>query len=133
MADFTATTEGVRITVSPVFLDERSDPDEGQWVWAYHVVIENVSERTVQLRRRTWLITDALGRTLRVEGEGVVGEQPVLAPGGRFEYTSGTPLPTSSGFMRGSYRMKDMASGEAFDAQVPPFSLDSPFSGGAVH
>ncbi len=133
MSAYTATTEGVRVTVTTAFLDDRSEPEEGQWVWAYRVVIENISERTVQLRRRTWLITDARGKTLRIDGEGVVGEQPVLPPGARFEYTSGTPLPTPSGFMRGKYQMKDLGSGEAFDAEVPAFSLDSPFSGGLMH
>ncbi len=133
MPEFTATTEGVRVTVSAIFLNDRSEVDEGQWVWAYRVLIENISQRTVQLRRRTWLITDARGRTLRIDGEGVVGEQPVLPPGGRFEYTSGTPLPTPSGFMRGTYRMQDVASGEGFDAEVPAFSLDSPFAAGRLH
>lgn len=133
MTQFTAITEGVRVTVQAFYLEDRSEPDEGQWVWAYQVEIENLSSRTLQLRRRSWLITDGRGRTLKVDGEGVVGEQPVLPPGARFEYTSGTPLQTPSGFMRGSYQMRDMETGAAFDAEVPPFSLDSPSGDSRVH
>jgi len=133
MTEFTAITEGVRVTVRAFYLEDRSEPDEGQWVWAYQVAIENLSARTVQLRRRTWIITDGRGRTQKVAGEGVVGEQPVLPPGGRFEYTSGTPLPTPSGFMRGTYHMRDVETGLAFDAEVPAFSLDSPSANDRVH
>jgi ApaG protein len=79
----------------------------------------------VQLRTRHWIITDASGRKQEVRGEGVVGEQPVLEPGQRFEYTSGVPLPTASGFMAGRYQMVT-ASGEPFEIDVPTFSLDSP-------
>src|SRR5438552_200970 len=82
---------------------------------------------TVQLRTRHWIITDATGRKQEVRGEGVVGEQPVLAPGERFEYTSGVPLPTASGFMTGRYQMMS-DSGERFEIDVPTFSLDSPDS-----
>ena len=88
-----------------LFLEDQSEPDEGHWVWAYQVRIENQGRETVQLLRRTWRITDAHGRMQIVHGAGVVGEQPVLEPGDAFEYTSGTPLETSSGFMVGTYHM----------------------------
>ena len=91
----------------------------------YTIVITNSGKETVQLRTRHWIITDATGRKQEVRGEGVVGEQPVLAPGERFEYTSGVPLPTASGFMTGRYQMVS-ASGERFEIDVPTFSLDSP-------
>ena len=100
-------------------------PSEGHFVWAYKVRIENQSLETVQLKRRRWRITDSLGRVQEVEGAGVVGEQPVLRPGETFEYTSGTPLLTSSGIMMGSYEMES-DTGEAFNVAIPAFSLDSP-------
>ncbi|WP_207537459.1 Co2+/Mg2+ efflux protein ApaG [Sabulicella rubraurantiaca] len=123
---YTATTRGIRVSVRAVHLEDQSDPDAGRWVWAYRVEIANLSNVTVQLLKRTWLITDAGGRTQRVHGEGVVGEQPVLEPGEAFTYTSGTPLSTPSGIMRGLYHMVATATGEPFDVVVPPFSLDSP-------
>ncbi len=98
----------------------------GQFFWAYHIAIVNNGVETVQLLKRTWHITDASGRVQRVHGDGVVGEQPVLQPGGRFEYTSGTPLATPSGFMVGTYHMQLLPSGMLFDVAVPAFSLDSP-------
>lgn len=122
---YSTVTRGIRITVEPRFLEDQSSPVENHFVWAYHVRIENEGEETVQLRTRYWHITDGLGRVQEVRGPGVVGEQPVLDPGGAFEYTSGTPLATPSGIMRGSYRM-ETPGGEFFDAAVPAFSLDSP-------
>jgi ApaG protein len=101
-------------------------PESAQFVWAYQVEIANLGRETVQLIRRTWQITDGTGRTQQVQGAGVVGEQPILEPGGRFEYTSGTPLGTPSGFMRGAYHMVVRDTGEAFDVAIPDFSLDSP-------
>ncbi len=136
MADYTATTRGVEVTVEAFYLDEQSDPEEGSWVWAYRVRIANRGTQTVQLLRRTWQITDALGRVQWVEGPGVIGKQPVLKPGQAFEYTSGTPLPTDSGFMAGTYHMTVPGTGEMFDAEVPMFSLDSPdlpLTGRSVH
>lgn len=126
MTRYTATTRGVRVTVRSFYLADQSDPEEGRYVWAYKIEIANEGSETVQLLKRTWLITDAQGRTLRVHGEGVVGEQPVLEPGESFDYTSGTPLPTPSGFMRGTFHMVLSETGEPFDAEVPAFSLDSP-------
>lgn len=133
MTSYTATTRGVRVTVRAFYLADQSEPAEARFVWAYKVEITNGGADTVQLRQRTWLITDGQGRTLRVHGEGVVGEQPVLEPGERFEYTSGTPLSTPSGFMRGQYHMIVTGTGEAFDVEVPAFSLDSPHQAGGVH
>jgi len=122
---YSATTRSIKVTVKPFYLEDQSSPAENHYVWAYHVRIENKGGETVQLRRRHWRITDALGRMQEVKGSGVVGEQPILAPGGSFEYTSGTPLPTPSGIMVGSYEMETKA-GESFDVAVPAFSLDSP-------
>ena len=129
----TAVTEGIRVSVRAFYLPEQSEPDQGRYAWAYRVTIANESERAVQLLRRTWLITDAKGRSQRVHGEGVVGEQPVLRPGERFDYTSGTPLGTPSGFMRGTYHMVATATGEPFDIAIPAFSLDSPYLTGSLH
>ncbi len=120
------TTAGITITVKPYYLEDQSSPEQSHYVWAYHVRIENNGARTVQLRNRYWRITDSRGRTQEVRGAGVVGEQPVLRPGDSFEYTSGTPLPTPSGIMTGSYQMEASDTGERFDVKIPGFSLDSP-------
>jgi ApaG protein len=119
------TTRSITITVEPTYLDDQSSPEESHYVWKYHVRIENNGEDTVQLRTRHWRITDAVGRVQEVRGPGVVGEQPVLKPGNAYEYTSGTPLPTPSGIMVGTYQMETQH-GEKFDVRVPAFSLDSP-------
>jgi ApaG protein len=131
--DYAKTTRGVRVSVRSFYLEDQSQPDDGHYVWAYRVKIENVGDATVQLLRRTWEITDARGRTQHVHGAGVIGEQPVMEPGESFEYTSGTPLETPSGFMVGAYHMIVTASGEAFDVAIPAFSLDSPHQVGRVH
>ena len=102
-------------------------------MWAYRIRIENLGREPVQLLRRTWHITDAHGRTQSVKGAGVIGQQPVLEPGESFEYTSGTPLETPSGFMVGTYHMVATDSGEAFDVAIPAFSLDSPHQDGRLH
>ena len=122
---YRAITRQIEVTVEPNFMPERSATDRGQYFWSYTIVITNTGAETVQLRTRHWIITDATGHKQEVRGEGVVGEQPVLAPGERFEYTSGVPLPTSSGFMTGRYQMVS-ESGEKFEIEVPAFSLDSP-------
>jgi ApaG protein len=129
---YTQTTRGVRITVSPRFLPERSEPDQGRWFWAYGVTIENTGEETVTLVSRHWRIIDARNRVEDVHGPGVVGEQPVLQPGESFEYTSGCPLETPSGAMQGSYQMIT-ASGESFDAEIPAFSLHLPGAARRLH
>ena len=122
---YRAITHKIEVTVEPAFMPERSVPDKGQFFWSYTIAITNTGDQTVQLKTRQWIITDATGKRQEVQGPGVVGEQPVLAPGERFEYTSGVPLPTSSGFMSGRYHMVS-ESGEQFDIDVPTFSLDSP-------
>jgi ApaG protein len=124
---YRAVTRQIEVTVKPKFLPERSSIDKGQYFWSYTIVIINNGAETVQLRTRHWIITDATGRKQEIRGEGVIGEQPVLAPGERFEYTSGVPLPTASGFMTGHYQMVS-DSGERFEVDVPTFSLDSPDS-----
>jgi ApaG protein len=123
---YRAVTRQIEVTVEPNFMPERSSADQQQFFWSYTVIITNSGAETVQLKTRHWIITDASGRKQEVKGEGVVGEQPVLAPGERFEYTSGVPLPTASGFMAGSYQMVSTESGEPFDIDVPTFSLDGP-------
>jgi ApaG protein len=130
---YSKTTRNVCVTVRSFYLADKSEPDENHFVWAYRVKIENHGREPVQLLRRTWQITDARGRTQHVHGAGVVGEQPLLEPGESFEYTSGTPLDTPSGFMMGAYHMVVPSSGENFDVAIPAFSLDSPHQGGRVH
>ena len=122
---YSAITRAIRVDVEPIYLEEQSEPDEGQYVWAYRVNIANEGGETVQLLSRYWHITDAMGRVQEVRGAGVVGEQPVLKPGETYEYTSGTPLPTPSGIMRGNYQMRS-ESGEKFEIEIPAFSLDCP-------
>ena len=122
---YRAITRQIEVTVEPNFLPERSSAEQGRYFWSYTIVITNSGNETVQLRTRHWIITDATGRRQEHRGEGVVGEQPVLAPGERFEYTSGVPLPTTSGFMTGRYQMVS-ETGELFEIEVPTFSLDSP-------
>jgi ApaG protein len=118
------TTRGIEVQVTPRFLSERSSPANSYFFWAYTIEIVNRGPVTVQLKTRHWKITDANGKLQEVRGPGVVGETPVLEPGESFEYTSGVPLPTPSGFMTGTYGMVS-ASGEGFDVQIPAFSLDS--------
>ena len=126
------TTRSIRISVEPRYLDGQSRPDEDYFVWSYTVIIENTGPETVTLRTRYWKITDAMGRVQEVRGAGVVGEQPTLGPGERFEYTSGAPLATSSGFMVGAYQM-ETAQGEPFNVEIPAFSLDLPDGRGRTH
>lgn len=131
--EYRSITDGIEVTVRTYFLEDQSDLEEGPWVWAYQVRISNQGRETVQLLRRTWRITDATGRMQVVQGAGVVGEQPVLEPGESFEYTSGTPLETSSGFMIGTYHMIATSSGHPFDVSIPAFSLDSPGQPARLH
>ena len=122
---YAETTDAITIIVEPFYLDEQSEPEDSHYVWAYHVRIENNGDNKVQLMTRHWRITDSLGNVQEVRGDGVIGEQPVLDPGGSFEYTSGTPLSTPSGIMVGTYRM-EAPDGDSFDVDIPAFSLDSP-------
>jgi ApaG protein len=118
-------TRDIRVRVSPHFLEQESDPDEGKYFWAYTVDIINEGRETVQLNARHWRITDETGHIEEVRGPGVVGEQPVIRPGASFTYTSGCPLPTPSGIMVGSYKMTT-DDGDVFTVAIPAFSLDSP-------
>jgi ApaG protein len=130
---YTATTRGVTVSVRAFYLTDQSAPEDGHFVWAYQITIHNGGSEAVQLLKRTWHITNGKGRVQRVHGDGVVGEQPQLEPGQSFDYTSGTPLDTPSGFMTGVYHMIVSATGETFDASIPAFSLDSPFQPGLLH
>jgi ApaG protein len=132
LTTYVETTKQITVSVSPLFLDEQSVPDDSRYVWAYQVRIQNNSSATVQLLTRRWRIMDARGRTQEILGDGVVGEQPILEPDDFFEYTSGTPLSTPSGFMSGSFGMIS-ETGALFDIVVPAFSLDGPDYKGQVH
>ena len=131
--DYSAITKDICVRVRSVFLPDQSRPDTNHYVWAYRVRIENQGSETVQLLRRTWRIIDGRGKMQHVHGEGVIGKQPIIAPGETFEYSSGTPLDTPSGFMYGQYHMIFTATAIEFDADIPAFSLDSPYHVGAVH
>ncbi len=119
-------TAGLVVRVAPQFLPEESAPEEGRFVWAYTIEIENRSAEKVQLISRCWRITDENGLTQEVRGPGVVGKQPVLSPGQSFRYTSACPLAAPSGVMMGAYSMVRLADGSAFEIAVPAFVLDSP-------
>jgi len=123
---YSETTQSIKVTVQPHYLEDQSAPEDDHYVWAYHVLIENLGAETVQLKSRYWHITDAVGQAQEVRGDGVVGEQPVLEPGASYEYTSGTPLNTPSGIMVGAYTMVNER-GERFDVAIPAFSLDCPY------
>ena len=124
---YNRTTRNIRIHVQPQFLEGQSRPDEAKFVWAYTITVENQGAEIVTLLSRYWKITDAFGRIQEVRGDGVVGEQPTLRPGERFEYTSGCVLPTPAGSMRGTYQMyRD--NGEWFDAEIAPFPLALPYA-----
>ena len=118
-------TRGVYIRAVPSYVSEQSNPDEGQYLFAYHITIENRGKEPVRLISRHWIITDGDGDTSEVEGLGVIGEQPNLRPGQKFEYTSACPLPTPVGTMHGSFRMIS-DSGEEFDALIDAFTLAIP-------
>lgn len=119
------TTRGIRIQIRSEFVPERSSPRDSSYLFQYHVRISNVGAETAQLISREWIITNAEGEVERVKGPGVIGEQPVLPPGGSFEYTSYCPLKTAVGSMQGSYQMITPA-GERFDALIAPFTLAVP-------
>jgi ApaG protein len=129
---YRAVTDGIEITVEPEFAADRSNPDRGDYFWVYTIEIRNLRTDTVQLRNRHWEITDANGNVQHVRGVGVVGEQPVIRPGGIFRYSSGCPLRTTQGVMVGSYEMV-AADGRMLDVAVPAFSLDSPYGRKSMH
>lgn len=120
-----AETRGIVVRVSVSYLPEQSEPARGRWFWAYHIRIENEGPQTVQLLTRHWIITDGRGVRHTVEGEGVVGEQPMIEPGASYDYVSGCPLATPTGSMQGNYHMMD-ESGAGFDVAIPKFALIAP-------
>jgi ApaG protein len=123
-----AVTNSVRVEVESQYAPEHSQPFQNQWFFYYTVRITNESDETVQLLSRHWIITDASGHIEEVRGPGVVGEQPVLAPGESFQYTSGCPLKTSTGIMRGTYQMVVTEGGDRFDIEIAPFALHEPYT-----
>lgn len=129
---YEAVTNGIRVRVTPRYVEEQSSPEEGYFFWAYTVEIANEGKVTVQLKTRHWQITDANGKKEVVRGPGVVGQTPVLSPGQSFTYTSGCPLGTASGIMMGSYQMQ-LPDGTYMNVTIPGFSLDSPFARRSVN
>ncbi len=122
-----AVTNNVRVEVESEYCPERSQPFQNHWFFLYTVRVTNEREETVKLLSRHWIITDAASHTEEVRGPGVVGEQPVLAPGESFQYTSGCPLKTCAGVMRGTYQMVT-ANGDHFDVEIAPFALREPYT-----
>jgi ApaG protein len=122
---YSETTQSIKVTAIPIFLEEESSPPSSRYVWAYHMCIENHGHQTVRLLKRHWRIIDSNGVVEEIQGDGVVGKQPTIQPGEAFEYTSGAPLGTPSGMMLGKYQMTTEG-GQQFDVVIPPFSLDSP-------
>lgn len=120
-----ASTRGLTVRVSVSFLAEQSEPARGRWFWAYHIRLENEGAQAMQLLTRHWIITDGRGARHEVQGEGVVGEQPVIEPGASYDYVSGCPLQTPTGSMEGSYHMV-CEDGSSFDAAIPRFPLIGP-------
>jgi ApaG protein len=120
-----AVTSGVRVEVEALYLPDQSDVVEDRYVFAYRIVITNQSRQTVQLMRRHWFIHDGNGHVREVEGEGVVGQQPVLDPGAKHEYTSGAVLESPSGTMQGTYEMH-REDGSTFKVKIPEFQLRMP-------
>lgn len=123
----TATTQGIRVTVTSQYLPDRSTPTNHEYVFSYTVRIHNEGTETAQLKSRHWIITDGEGNVQEVKGDGVVGAQPTLKPGQSFEYTSGCALRTPRGTMHGTYQMV-REDGERFDAVIAPFALALPHS-----
>ena len=126
-AFFTASaiTQGITVRVAPNFLEEQSDAAQGRWFWSYHIRIENHGDEPVQLLTRHWKIIDGRGQLSHVDGDGVVGEQPLLEPGGSHDYVSGCPLPTPTGAMEGHFRFI-REDGGTFLADIPRFQLLAP-------
>jgi ApaG protein len=122
-----AVTRNIRVSVVAEFAPGRSNPQQNQWFFLYTVRLKNEGRETVRLLSRHWIITDAMGKVQEVRGAGVIGKQPVLEPGESFEYTSGCPLTTPFGTMRGTYQM--VAGGQDhFDIEIPTFTLTEPYT-----
>jgi ApaG protein len=125
---YRATTHGITVRVSASFLADQSEPARDRYFWSYHIRIENHGEAAVQLLSRRWIISDGHGQRHRVEGEGVVGKQPIIAPGESYDYVSGCPLETPTGTMEGAYMMLGEGGG-TFEAKIPRFQLTQPAVG----
>ena len=122
-----AVTNNVRVEVESQYSPEHSQPFEERWMFQYSIRITNEGHETIQLMSRHWIITDATDHVEEVKGPGVVGEQPVLAPGESFEYSSWCPLKTSTGVMRGTYQIVS-ESGDQFDIEIAPFALKARYT-----
>ena len=122
-----AVTRGIKVHVESSYAPEKSQPSQNSWFFLYTITITNESSVTTQLMTRHWLITDGTGHVENVQGPGVVGKQPVLAPGESFTYTSGCPLTTPFGVMEGTYQMVT-PDGEEFDVKIAPFTLSEPYT-----
>ncbi|HET6141991.1 MAG TPA: Co2+/Mg2+ efflux protein ApaG [Candidatus Acidoferrales bacterium] len=122
-----ATTRNIRVSVQSQYDPSRSNPNNSQWFFLYTVKIANEGKETVQLVSRHWIITDGMGKVEEVQGPGVIGKQPTLAPGQSFEYTSGCPLTTPFGSMHGTYQMINQAA-EEFEIEIAPFTLSEPYT-----
>ncbi len=120
-----ATTDGITVRVAVNFLPEQSQPEAGKWFWVYHIRLENGSDGPVRLMTRHWRITDGRGMVNHVDGEGVVGEQPLLQPGQSHDYVSGCPLTTAHGSMEGFYTFH-LADGKPLEVRIPYFPLATP-------
>ena len=125
MSTSEATTRNIKVQVKSQYDPSRSNPNQNEWFFLYTVRITNEGSDTVQLMSRHWVITDGMGKVQEVRGPGVVGNQPVLAPGESFEYTSGCPLTVPFGSMQGTYQMVNDRE-EKFDIEIAPFVLMEP-------
>ncbi len=130
---YSASTENIEVSVWPEFLDSKSSVIGDLFVWAYHVRIDNRSDKSVQLISRYWRIIDEQGVVQEVKGDGVIGEQPTIAPGGSYQYSSGVHLRYPSGIMNGRYEMKNISDQKNFEVEIPTFSLDVPTIKGVVN
>ena len=130
---FEEVTGTIKVAAQSYFLSNQSNPDEDIYIWAYQIEVTNLGDTSVQLLNRHWVITDAKGHIEEVKGAGVVGLQPVIRAGQSHRYTSGTPLGTPSGFMRGRYEMLSLDDDRKFWVNIPAFLLDSPHTQGIAH
>jgi ApaG protein len=122
---YAQTTHGIEVSVTPIYLEDESRPEENHFFWAYRITIANHSANPVKLLARYWRIVDGTGRVEEVHGEGVVGEQPLIKSGSSYQYTSGCPLATPHGIMSGHYTMRTSDSA-LIVVEIPAFSLDIP-------
>ncbi len=123
----TLTTLGITVTAEPFFQPEFSNPVEKKFLFSYRITITNNNDFTVQLLRRHWYILNAYGTVQEVEGEGVIGKQPILHPGQSHQYSSWAPLTTELGLMYGTFLMAHKPIGKTFEARIPEFRLVAPF------